>query len=172
MDNEELKTEADLLILKCGLPELLAVYPRWFIGGSYSYDLMCWRDLDMYILDPRQDLKRCFEVGYELTLRLAAKKSFFTNNVGGEPSGLYWGIRLGDARQEAWKLDLWFLDQAGYETHVAYSARMCERLTSDNKEIILAIKEIYWRQATYRDTITSDLIYRAVLDKGIRTVEE
>lgn len=95
MENAELKAEADLLILACRLPELLAVYPSWFIGGSYSYDLMCWRDLDVYVLDPMHDLKQCFEVGYELTLRLTAKKSFFTNNVAGEPSGLYWGIRLG-----------------------------------------------------------------------------
>ena len=51
MNNDELKSEADSLILRCMLPELLAGYPDWFIGGSYSYDLMCWRDLDVYILD-------------------------------------------------------------------------------------------------------------------------
>ncbi len=120
MDNAELKTEADLLMLRCGLSELLAAYPGWFIGGSYSYDLMCWRDLDLYVLDPEHDLKRCFEIGYELTQRLAAKKSRFTNNVGqsnSEPNGLYWGIKLGNERQGAWKLDVWFLDQAGYEQH-------------------------------------------------------
>src|SRR5262249_44542390 len=78
MDNTELKTEADQLMLKCELGELLAAYPSWFVGGSYSYDLMCWRDLDVYVLDPAHDLKRCFEIGYELTARLAAKKSRFT----------------------------------------------------------------------------------------------
>src|SRR5689334_18757182 len=144
MDNTELKKEADELVLQCGLAELLAVYPSWFIGGSYGYDLMCWRDLDIYVLDPAHDLKRCFEVGYELTWRLAAKKSFFTNHVGGEPSGLYWGIRLGDARQGAWKLDIWFLDQEGYQQHAAYSSRMSEKLTTESREIILTIKEFYW----------------------------
>src|SRR5256885_2621934 len=102
MDNEELKTEADLLILKCGLPELLAAYPGWFIGGSYSYDLMCWRDLDIYGLDPQHDLKRCFEVGYELTHRLAAKKSPFTNNVGSPPNRPHWGIKLGAEQRGPW----------------------------------------------------------------------
>ncbi|HVG18512.1 MAG TPA: hypothetical protein VNI02_05620 [Blastocatellia bacterium] len=172
MNNTELKTEADALILGCGLPELLAAYPRWFIGGSYSYDLMCWRDLDVYALDPPRDLKRCFEVGYELTSRLAAKKSYFTNNVGGEPSGLYWGIRLGDARQGAWKLDIWFLDLSDYERHEAYSSGMRERLTTENRSIILAIKEAYWRRPSYRDTVTSDMIYRAVLDNGVKTVSD
>jgi hypothetical protein len=172
MDNTELKKEADLLVLQCGLAELLAIYPAWFIGGSYSYDLMCWRDLDIYVLDPSPNLKQCFEVGYELTLRLAAKKSFFTNNVGGEPSGLYWGIRLGDVRQGAWKLDLWFIDQIGYQQHAVYSSNMVEKLTPENRAIILRIKEEYWQQACYRDTVSGDMIYRAVIDKGIKTVSE
>lgn len=172
MNNAELKAEADLLILGCRLPELLAVYTSWFIGGSYSYDLMCWRDLDIYVLDLECDLKQCFEVGYELTERLAAKKSFFTNNVGGEPNGLYWGIRLGDARQGAWKLDVWFLDRVGYEDHAAYSSGIREKLTTENRSIILAIKEAYWRQPSYRDTVTSDMIYRAVLENGVRTISD
>jgi hypothetical protein len=172
MDNAELKTEADLLIGRCGLPELLAVYPGWFIGGSYSYDLMCWRDLDLYVLDTAHDLKQCFTIGYALTKRLGAQKSYFTNNVGGEPNGLYWGIRLGDTRRGAWKLDIWFLDQAGYDQHAAYSSAMRERLTTENRSIILAIKEAYWQRPEYRDTVTSDMIYRAVLDHGVGTLTD
>ena len=172
MDNNELKREADLLIQQCSLAELLATYSNWFIGGSYSYDLMCWRDLDIYVLDPVQALKQCFEVGYELTRRLAAKKSFFTNNIGGEPNGLYWGIRLGDPRQGAWKLDVWFLDEEGYRQHAAYSADMRAKLTADNKEVILTIKEYYWQKATYRNEVTSEMIYCAVIEDGVRSISE
>src|SRR4051794_15848573 len=117
MGNSELKREADLLLQQCKMAELLSVYPEWFIGGSYSYDLMCWRDLDLYILDPHADLRLCFETGYQITDRLGAWKSRFTNNVGNEPNGLYWGIKLGDLQQGAWKLDLWFLDQTSYDDH-------------------------------------------------------
>ena len=172
MDNAELKREADLLIQECRLPELLAGYPGWFVGGSYSYDLMCWRDLDIYVLDAQHDLKRCFEIGYELTARLAARKSRFTNNVGGEPNGFYWGIKLGDERQGAWKLDVWFLDVVSYERHAAYSAEMGERLTTETRSTICAIKEAYWRRPEYRDTVTSDHIYRAVLEHGISDVSD
>lgn len=172
MNNAELKRQADLLIQECRLPELLAVYPGWFVGGSYSYDLMCWRDLDIYVLDPQHDLKRCFEVAYELTQRLAAKKSRFTNNVGGEPNGFYWGIKLGDERQGAWKLDVWFLDSESYEQHADYSARMREKLTAETSSIILAIKEAYWRRPEYRDSVTSELIHRAVLENGVKDVSD
>ncbi|MBD0373184.1 MAG: hypothetical protein ICV60_20255 [Pyrinomonadaceae bacterium] len=172
MENAELKREAERLVHECRLPELLSQYPRWFIGGSYGYDLMCWRDLDIYVLDPEHDLKRCFDVGYQLTERLSARKSRFTNNVGCEPNGLYWGIKLGDERKGAWKLDVWFLDLTGYEQHAAYVAKMKERLTPESASAIIAIKEAYWRRPEYRDTITSDMIYRAVLDEGIRSAED
>ncbi len=157
---------------KCGLAELLSAYPGWFIGGSYSYDLMCWRDLDIYILDHQHDLKHCFEVGYELTLRLSAKKSRFTNNLNGEPNGLYWGIKLGDERRGAWKLDVWFLDAASYDEHAAYSSDMRGRLSAESRSIILSIKEDYWRRPEYRDTVTSDMIYRAVLERGVKSTSE
>ena len=172
MDNKELKSEADLLIQECRLAELLVAYPEWFVGGSYRYDLMCWRDLDVYVLDPQHDLKRCFEIGYELTRRLSARKARFTNNVGSEPNGLYWGIKLGDERRGAWKVDIWFLDSRSYEQHASYCAVMRERLTAEHRSAIVEIKEAYWRRSEYRDTITSDLIYRAVLDNGVRTVDD
>jgi len=170
--NEQLRDEADRLLKECSLPELLADYASWFIGGSYNYGLMCWRDLDVYVLDPQHDLRRCFEIGYQVTQRLSATKSRFTNNVGADPNGLYWGIKLGDERQGAWKLDLWFLDAAGYEKHSKYCDDLRLRLTLETRSAIVEIKEAYWQRREYRDTITSDLIYRAVLDHDVRTVHD
>jgi len=34
------------------------------------------------------------------------------------------------------------------------------------------IKEPYWQRREYRDTITSDMIYRAVLQEGVRTIAQ
>ncbi len=172
MDNKRIKSEADLVVLTVRLPQLLAAYPAWFIGGSYSYDLMCWRDLDIYILDPEHDLKQCFDVAFEVTRRLSANKSRFTNNIGGEPDGYYWGIKLGDIRQGAWKLDLWFLDQSGYDRHAAYSEDLNRRLTPETRSSIMTIKEAYWRRPEFRDTVTSDMIYRAVLENHVRELGE
>jgi hypothetical protein len=172
MDNKELKQEADSLIASCGLGNLLAPYPQWFVGGSYSYDLMVWRDLDVYVLDLTLDLKLCFEIALAMTERLPAWKSRFTNNRGLEPNGYYWGLKTGDERAGAWKLDLWFLDQAGFDDHRKYTRLMNERLTAETRTAICAIKESYWRNTEYRKTVTSDHIYRAVLDGGIRSVDE
>ena len=172
MNNNELKHEADDLIAACGLAELLAPYPQWFVGGSYSYDLMVWRDLDVYVLDPTHDLKLCFEIALKLTERLPAWKSRFTNNLGSDPNGYYWGLKTGDERAGAWKLDLWFQDQLGFDAHRDYTASMNKRLTAQTRKAICAIKEAYWQRDEYRKTITSDHIYRAVLDDCVRTADE
>ncbi|HEX8097431.1 MAG TPA: hypothetical protein VF507_05320 [Pyrinomonadaceae bacterium] len=47
---------------------------------------------------------------------------------------------------------------------------MRERLTDESRSLILAIKDAYWRRPEYRDTMTSDMIYRAVLDHGARAL--
>ena len=172
MDNKQLKQEADDLMSACGLADLLATYPQWFVGGSYSYDLMVWRDLDVYVLDLTHNLKLCFEIALALTERLPAWKSRFTNNLGQDPSGYYWGLKTGDERAGAWKLDLWFLDQAGFDAHRDYTTAMNKRLTTETRSAICAIKESYWQQAEYRNTVTSDHIYRAVLESNVRGVEE
>jgi hypothetical protein len=172
--NTTLKADARDLIERVRLSELLAAYECWFVGGSFSYDLMCWRDLDIYVLDNALDLKSCFAVGYEITQRLSARKARFTNNSGPPyqpgPDGLYWGIKLGDSPHGPWKLDVWFLRSEEYNSHAAYSETMRQRLTNESRAAILLIKEAYWQRKEYRDTITSDMIYRAVLDEGVRTI--
>ena len=67
---------------------------------------------------------------------------------------------------------MWILDAASYADHEAYSADMRARLNGETRAAILAIKEAYWRRPEYRITVTSSDIYRAVLDRGVRSVEE
>jgi len=170
--NARLQKEADGLMAQVHLPELLKEYEEWFVGGSYAYHLMCWRDLDIYVLDREHNLKRAFNVAYELAVRLKARKVRFTNNVDSEPKGLYWGIKMGDERRGAWKWDLWMLDREDYERHQKYVAALHKRMTPSARLAILEIKGAYWQKREYRDTITSDQIYRAVLDHGVTSTEQ
>jgi hypothetical protein len=49
---------------------------------------------------------------------------------------------------------------------------MNARLTAETRAAISAIKESYWRRAEYRDTVTSEDIYRAVLDDEVCEVTD
>jgi len=64
------------------------------------------------------------------------------------------------------------LDAASYEQHENYSAEMRKRLNPETRLAIFEIKAAYWQRQEYRDTITGDLIYRAVLDHGVRSLAD
>lgn len=154
------------------LSDLLDKYGEVFVGGSYFYDLMVWRDLDIYMKAPTITIHEFFQLGAEITERSAAVKSYFTNNRGQNPNGLYWGIRLGDTRAGAWKLDIWAVDEPDYQRHVDYAQTIRQRLTSETRALILQIKDAYWQSAAYRNQITSHVIYEAVLDQKVKSLEE
>lgn len=172
MENADLKAEADALSARADLSAAFSAYADWFIGGSYRCDLMCWRDLDVYVLDPALELGACFRAAHDITRRLQAVKARFTDHRAGQPAGYYWGILLGNARAGAWKLDVWFVGPSDFTAHRDYADELRTGLSAEERAAILRLKEAYWASTAYRDTITSHQIYEAVRRHGIRTREE
>lgn len=166
-----IRQEAELLLYEQGLYGILEGYGHSFIGGSYAYDLMTWHDLDIYFTGDF-DLEAFFDLGYEITATFKAYKSFFTDSRSRSPDGLYWGIRLGDLQAGAWKIDIWHLSEKDYQDQIRYCDVIKNALTEDTCRAIIEIKSHFCMKPGYRDAITSDDIYRAVLDKGIRNVEQ
>jgi hypothetical protein len=166
-----IKREADLLLYRQGLHAVLEVYGQPFIAGSYAYDLMTWRDLDIYFAGDF-DLEKFFNLGYKITALLKAYKSFFTDNRGYSPDGLYWGIRLGDIHEGAWKIDIWHFSEQDYQDQVRNCDMIKNRLTADTRNAIIEIKSHFCMKPGYRDTITSDDIYKAVFEHGVRNVKQ
>ncbi len=87
-----IRPETDQLLYHQVLYAILKASSEPFIAGSYAYDLMTWRDLDIYFTGDF-DLEKFFNLGYKITALLKAYKSFFTDNRGQCPDGMYWGIR-------------------------------------------------------------------------------
>lgn len=166
-----IKQEADLLLYDQGLYGILEDYGRPFIGGSYAYDLMTWHDLDIYF-NGDFDPEAFFDLGYQITATFKAYKSFFTDNRGRSPDGLYWGIRLGDLQAGAWKIDIWHLSEEDYQSQCHYCDMMKNSLTEETRKAIIEIKSYFCMKPGYRDSITSGDIYRAVLEQGIRNLEQ
>jgi hypothetical protein len=100
---------------------------------------------------------------------------FFTNNrdygEGSYPRGLYWGIRLGDIKRGAWKIDLWAFDSDECRNKIRDCAALNNRLNEGNRLVILKLKSHLWPMPQYRDTITSQDTYEAVLDFGVDTLD-
>ena len=172
--DHQLRAEANEILDLKGLRSLLEAYAPISVVGSYALQLMTWRDLDILMDAPGITVADFFELGRRVTTLLSAWKMFFTNNRDHNqiPCGLYWGIRLGDIKTGAWKIDLWAFDSEQYSTKIQECKHLHRRLTSVNRVTILRLKSRLWNDPRYRDTITSQHIYDAVLDHGVQSLDD
>src|SRR5689334_11189147 len=170
-----LRAEADALLTGTGLRDLLSRSGIVHVSGSYALRLMTWRDLDVYLEAPGMTVAGFFDLGGRIAGLLDPWKMSFTNNRAGLdaqcPPALYWGIRLGDVRKGAWKIDLWALDSAACRRTLESCDRIAARLTPESRHVILALKAELWQHPDYRGTITSMTIYDAVLEGGVTDLD-
>jgi hypothetical protein len=172
---EKLREEADVLLENRGLRKLLSEYGTVHLVGSYTLKLMAWRDLDIFLESSKISLDHSFELGRRIGNLLLPFKMFLTDYTTGLSEdnyhGLYWGIRLGELRNNAWKIDLHMEDWKKCLEMVEKCDRKANRLTNENRCQILSIKSEIWNHPEYRKTITSQDVYDAVLDHGVTTME-
>ena len=174
--NQDLKKEADVLLHEKGLLSLLKTAGTPHVHGSYALDLMTWRDLDIYLEAEDLSESEFFRLGSEICQALQPVKMSFRNERIGKtkslPSGLYWGIYLGNERAGAWKIDLWAVDAAECNRLLAYNKEIVQQLTPAAVSQILNIKSQCWQDPAYRRTYTSADIYEAVLQRNITAPED
>jgi hypothetical protein len=171
MDTEEtavaLRREADELIARTGIVALLNEYGRPHISGSYSLDLMTWRDLDIYLELAPPELGRFLELGCRIGQVLRPRKLSFTDQLNFPStevlSGLYWGIQTAEASSGGWKIDLWGVTPAVCAERLAHCAALERQLTPQLRGAILRIKGEVCRLPSYRKSITSQDVYDAAL---------
>lgn len=170
----QIRREADELLTR--IRPAFEEFAPLRVVGSYTLDLMVWRDLDLLVEATSMTIERFFELGQQIAMVLSPMKMSFTDYREQRPEGyspgLYWGIRLGDIRQGAWKIDLW-----AFEPDVAKAKlRECEslktRLDPQLRLTILRLKSELWNDPQYRKDLTSQHIYDAVLDHGATTVDD
>jgi hypothetical protein len=166
--------EADR-ILESGLLALLTRYGEPHVIGSYSLRLMTWRDLDIHLVQAQMNVSAFFSLGGELAALLKPHRMHFRDEtiVGtpGLPTGLYWGLYLGDEKAGAWKIDVWATDREDFESVRRFNDGIASRLTDETRAAILAVKAACWRHPQYRRGFTSADVYAAVLDRGVRDVD-
>lgn len=157
-----------------GLRDALASYGSVHVVGSYMMELMAWRDLDLHLVPKVLDRTSFFELGSRLAVLLEPQRMHYRDETGagtvGLPSGLYWGVYLGDERAGGWKLDIWATDARGLERVESYCHAIQRRLSAPTRKVILGIKAQCWQHPEYRRSFGSGDIYEAVLEHGIEDV--
>ena len=149
------------------------------VTGSYISHLMCWRELDVMLLvgpdfGPRDVLRLISGI-----MGLPGVIGFDYRDERGDrsPTGLakeerYHVPFLLDRAAGVWCLDLtlWLHDL--HENVIAWHKALRDSITDEQRVAVLRIKDVWFRRPSYPDRIGGAEIYTAVIDDGVRTLEE
>ncbi|UCC67729.1 MAG: hypothetical protein JSV79_11510 [Armatimonadota bacterium] len=176
-----LRAEADEVLAESGIGAILE-QAGYEAVGSYVMRTMTWRDLDFERCE-EPDWERHWGVGTRLgstgwCFRLSCVDA---DRYTEDEHGLYWGLRVtdpalgertppGDPR--VWKLDLWTGSAEVLAPVAPKREAWAEAMTEEARSHVLAIKEAVCGEAEYRHGLLSVHIYEAVLEEGVRGVEE
>ena len=145
--------------------------------GSYVMKTMTWRDLDFERCDESPDWQEHWELGTKLA-KLKWVWSLHAVNAYADPRhlfdlGYYWGLRaVRPGEKDFWKLDLWTAKREEFERSNPKRPLWESRLNDDKRYDILVIKEAVCMLPEYGKNLISTHIYEAVLENGIKGIDE
>lgn len=172
--NENLKKEANLFYDPL-LKSILKPYGKIIITGSYALDLMAWRDLDLFL-----DVENIEQSDiYDISTRIfhAYKPTWFETkdtlfDESGCPKGYFIGFESKIINNNLWNVDIWFTNKRHIENNLNYINHLQNKITPENRELIIMLKERLIKQGYYGSQIFSVDIYQSVLEEKVSTLEE
>ncbi len=172
-----LQNEAQTVVKELDLVRWLSQAGIAKVHGSSVLGLMTWRDIDISVSSPHLKVEHAYEVMMPLLTHPRVKQVRYLNESGrfrlGElPDQRYFFMVMYDYGSETdWKIDISFW--LGEDVHAEPVYDMLEqKLTPETRLAILYIKDVWWRQPSYRQEVSSVDIYDAVLLHGIRTLDQ
>lgn len=169
--------EANKILYDHGLLRILGKYGNPVPTGSYVLGLMTWRDLDIYIETDEVTESKFFQLGSEVASALKPQRMHYRNEFLGRtpelPVGFYWGIYVtGLVSIEEWKIDLWAIDSEQRKSLQEDFDKLRASINEESRLIILEIKNHFYTHPEYRRKFGSVDIYQAVIEEGVKSVEE
>lgn len=159
--NSTLIKEADDILYKLGLMNVLGKFGNPHVSGSYLLKMMTWRDLDIYLESNTIKEEDFFELGKELSIRLKPSRMNYRNELLGKtpnlPNGLYWGVYT-NLFQQHWKIDIWAIDSKEYQNKRSESQKLSEMIDSAKRKTILQLKSQLDHHPKYRRDLYSVII--------------
>jgi len=167
-----IKESADELLRKTGLLDVLRRFGDPVIVGSYAMDAMAWNDLDVYIV---------LDSSYHemaAAAMLAVKPCRYDGFCDRQTSAQFAGMET-VITGERWNIDIWVRTLDEIKAAAAKNRAMKAQFDAqpEAREAMLRIKRELIARGMYgfdksKRHYHSPEIYEAVLEKGVRTVEE
>ncbi len=150
--------------------------------GSYLYGLMVQPDIDIEVSTDHPDLDDVstvaqFYIKNERINRVMVTSKYLSRHDGtpGRPPGIYLGISPYWEGRE-WNLDIWIMPPQNKLDQENFPSNWHAKLTDKQRESILLLKYNLSQQRRYPGTkdgqfLSAD-IYRAVMNDGVKSIEE
>lgn len=169
--SQTIKNEADELLNKYQVVEILSKYGQVNFTGSYKLDLMYKKDVDISLINNNLSVENFTQLGKELIDKLNTPSVYYRNTritpVENRPeNSLYWGIKTDD-----WFIDLWGMSVEIYERAEKYIEEIKSQLTKENRLIILRLKNEFIKKKSYGISFNSRELYDAVLNHKVKDSE-
>jgi len=173
-----LQDEARQMLARLDLAGLVADVGPLLVTGSFVSGLMCWRELDVMVHAGR-DFSPADVIG--LLARIVPQAGVIALDyrdergprcVTGQRRDERYHVTLTVEHAARWQIDLtlWLHDL--HRNVTLWHEELRERITAEQRIAVLRIKDHWHRQPAYPHRIGGLDIYTAVLDDGIRTVDE
>lgn len=168
-DHHLLVDEAKKIISDLDLLQILEQYGETRLVGSVALELIVKRDIDLHVLVNTDDLSAVAE-----KISLDLMKSHNVKDVAIYRDRTNYGVKLsindfpGDSGN--WLIEIWITNWIE-NTQFAFTELLQRTLTHKQREIIMQIKEDFYYQGFLKDELRT-LIYRAVLEGGVRNSQE
>ena len=171
-----LKQEADWLIAKTGVRSILAKHGGVTFTGSYFYELMTWRDVDLCLSTDDEPMPIATDIAKEIGKGNAVASIYIRNEhvlkTEGNPQAVFICTEFLPYADKLWKVDILLGTPQLVANTIAPGRALVSKLTPSTREAILSIKYELCKRPDYRQSIKSADIYQAVLDGGVRNISE
>jgi hypothetical protein len=165
------RQQAEAILHDLGLIEKWKRFGRPVLVGAVSFDLAVAPDIDMEIYCPELRIEHGFQVLTECALNPRVTGAQFLNALSTPDKALYWQLRYRNCDDVEWKVDMWSApEDYPLPRGEDFVGPMRASLTDETRQAILALKEA--RADGRLPTFISIDLYRAVLDGGVRTVDQ
>jgi hypothetical protein len=176
--SKRIKSQADKLLQESKILDILAGYGDVLIEGSYALDVMLRPDLDIFVVSQTHDWNKILDIHQKIMSLKYFREIGFINWMDFEDKNLvslkgYYFQPKVPIDDQLWKLDIWFITPDQYKGS-SLTTHFKELLgeDEDKKYRILEIKNAMREGRKYIKGVDGKLIYQAVLENGIKTIDE
>lgn len=176
-----LHREAETVLADLSLLERLTAVGRPIRIGSSTAGVMIVPDIDIGVLCASLDSARICQTLQPLLdhpnikrLNFIDERGMLQSTPGPENEGIYCGVRYlndGVLHGKAWKIDVWFFPENAPRPEIAIRDRLLAA-SPEARLAILGVKSDLQAAGRYGAEVHGIDVYRAVLDRGARTIGE